>query len=317
MRASTSSQRQAQTAAWVSAAVNVLLMLGKGVIGITAGSEALFADAVHSAADVVGSLAVIVGLRIARKPPDEDHPYGHGKAELITTALVALLLIGAGVEVAYTSLHALFLPARAPALIAAIAAFLSIFIKEVMFQYTYRLGRRMNSASLVASAYDHRSDVFSSIAALIGILLSDLGSAVHVQWLKHMDAVAGALVALLVLRIGYGLLRDSSQTLMDRTAPDKDLAGYALCVSQTSGVMRLDDLRVRDHGQYVILDVEVSVDAAISVAEGHSIASQVKTNLQAQFSRVADALVHVNPYENEDDEAVEEVGTSRTKGGEE
>lgn len=304
MRRATSGHRQAQTAAWLGAAVNVLLMLGKGVVGITAGSQALFADAVHSAADVVGSLAVVVGLRIARKPPDEDHPYGHGKAELITTAIVALLLLGAGVEVAYTSIHALFLPAQSPALIAAVAAFLSIFIKEVMFQYTYRLGRRMSSTSLIASAHDHRSDVFSSIAALVGILLSDLGRAVHVEWLKHMDAVAGALVAILVLRIGYGLIRDSAQTLMDRTAPDKDLQRYRECVTQTPGVLRLDAVRVRDHGQYVILDVEVSVDGDISVAEGHDIAAQVKENLQQQFSRVADALVHINPYNEGGDDGV-------------
>lgn len=289
-------QKEAQTAAWIGAAVNVVLMIGKGAIGILAGSQALVADAVHSAADVVGSVAVVIGLRIARKPPDQEHPYGHGKAELITTALVALLLLGAGLEVAYSSVHALFLPAHAPGFIAAAAAFVSIFIKEGMFQYTYRLGRRMNSRSLVASAYDNRSDVFSSVAAFVGILLSDLGRYLHVGWLRHMDAVAGAFVALLVLRIGYGLIRDSAQTLMDRTASDNDLKRYAQCVTDTVGVLRIDDLRVRDHGQYAILDVEVSVDAELTVAAGHAIAAQVKANLQREFANVSDALVHVNPY---------------------
>lgn len=290
-------QRQARVAAWIGAAVNLLLMIAKGAVGITAGSQALLADAVHSGADVIGSVAVIVGLRIARKPPDADHPYGHGKAELIATMLVALLLIGAGIEVVYTSVRALFEPVHAPELVAAWVALASIFIKEGMFQYTYRLGRRMDSTSLVASAYDNRSDVLSSIAAFIGILLADLGRFLRVEWLQHMDAAAGAAVALLILRIGYTLIRDSAQTLMDRTAPGEDLSVYAACVRETPGVRSIDELRVRDHGQYVIVDVEISVDAQMTVAAGHSIAAAVKSRLQQQFPRVYDALVHVNPFQ--------------------
>ncbi|WDM03039.1 cation transporter [Alicyclobacillus cycloheptanicus] len=271
-------------------------MVGKGVVGLAAGSQALFADAVHSAADVVGSLAVIIGLRIASKPPDEDHPYGHGKAELISTAIVALFLLGAGIEVSVSSLRAFFQPPHPPALLAAWTAMAAIVIKEVMFQYTYRLGKRLNSKSLVASAYDHRSDVLSSVAACIGILLAILGRALHTRWLEHMDSAAGLLVALLVLRIGYGLVQDSVQTLMDKTAPVKDLRSYAACIRQIEGVRRVDDLRARDHGQYVIVDVEISVEASISVAAGHDIAAQVKQALQREFPRVSDVLVHVNPF---------------------
>lgn len=287
---------QARWAAWVGAAANVVLMIGKGVIGLLAGSQALFADAIHSAADVVGSLAVIIGLRIARKPPDEDHPYGHGKAELISSAIVALFLLGAGVEVAVSSLKSLFEVPHPPAMLAAWTAFAAIIVKEALFQYTMRLGHKLRSKSLVASAYDHRSDVFSSIAAFVGILLSEIGRSLGIRWLQHMDSAAGILVALLVLRIGYQIVQDSVQTLMDRTAPVKDLQVYAECIEATSGVRRIDDLRVRDHGQYVIVDVEISVDADITVAAGHDIAAQVKHDLEQEFVRVSDVLVHVNPF---------------------
>lgn len=292
--------------------VNFILMFVKGAIGLAAGSQALFADGVHSGADVIGSLAVIVGLQIARKPPDEDHPYGHGKAELIATALVALLLLGAGMEVGYTSVRALFGPAHSPELVAAWVALASIFIKEGMFQYTYRLGRRMDSTSLVASAYDSRSDVISSIAAFIGILLADLGGFLHIEWLRHMDAAAGAVVALLIIRIGYRLIQDSAQTLMDRTAPGTDLSIYAASVRATPGVRSIDDLRVRDHGQYVIVDVEVSVDAHITVAAGHAIATDVKVRLQNDFPRVYDALVHVNPYDENKENSAQAQTQART-----
>lgn len=289
-------QKRADWTAWIGAAANVVLMVGKGAVGLLAGSEALFADAIHSAADVVGSLAVIVGLRIARKPPDKEHPYGHGKAELISSAIVALFLLGAGLEVGYSSLRSLFATPHPPALLAAWTALLAIAIKEALFQYTYRLGRYLRSKSLVASAYDHRSDVLSSIAAFVGIVLSVIGRAAHVAWLQHMDAAAGILVALLVLRIGYRIVQDAVQTLMDRTAPVKDLQVYASCIEDTDGVRGIDDLRVRDHGQYVIVDVEISVDAHISVADGHAIAVQVKEHLQSEFARVSDVLVHVNPF---------------------
>ncbi|MBX5437107.1 MAG: cation transporter [Alicyclobacillaceae bacterium] len=288
--------RQAQVAAWVSMAVNVMLTLAKGAVGWFTGSRALLADAVHSAADVVGSVAVIIGLRIARKPPDRDHPYGHGRAELISTVVVAALLALAGIDVGYQSVRALWEPPVRPQWASAYAAAAAILVKECLFQYNFRLGRRLHSQSLMASAYDHRSDVFSSVAALAGILLSLAGRRGHAAWLQHMDPVAGAVVAVLVLRMGYRIAWDSVQMLMDRVVEGEALQPYLQVVQAVPGVEQVGDIRVRDHGRYVLVDVKISVNAEITVKAGHDIAVDVKRGLKQAFPRVSDVMVHVNPH---------------------
>jgi cation diffusion facilitator family transporter len=289
-------QRQLQIAAWSGLAVNLVLTLTKAVIGLTADSRALLADAVHSGADVFGSLAVMVGLRVARKPPDEDHPYGHGKAELLSSAVVAAVLVLAALQVGYASVKSLFEHPQPPSSSAAYMAAVAMVVKELLYQYFHRLGRRLHSKSLLASAVDHRSDVFASLAALVGILLSLAGGRWHIAWLFYMDGVAGAFVAMLVLKMGYDLARDAAQPLMDRVLEDDDVNPYQQCIRSVPGVRRIDELRVRDHGQYVIVDVKIGVDADITVEQGHAIAADVKQALLTEFPRVLDVMVHVNPY---------------------
>ncbi len=289
--------RELKIAAWWNAITNVILTVAKGVVGILAGSQALVADGVHSAADVAGSLAVVIGLRIARKPPDADHPYGHGRAEVIAASIVAGFLAAAGLEVMVSSIKALTEAPVSPEIVAAITAFVAVIIKEILYRYNYRLGKRLHSKSLIATAYDHRSDVFSSLAALIGIGLSILGERIHILWLMHMDAVAGIFVALLVLKMGYEIAKDSWQTLMDRVVvEDENLSPYLQLIEHISGVRRVDDIRVRDHGRYVIVDVKIRVDAFITVDKGHSVAAEVRHRMKERFPRVQDVLVHVNPY---------------------
>ncbi|SHJ55568.1 cation diffusion facilitator family transporter [Alicyclobacillus tolerans] len=283
--------------AWINTLLNILLTFGKGIVGVITGNEAIIADAVHSGADVVGSVAVVVGLRIARKPPDDDHPYGHGKAELIAASIVAGFLIAAALEVAYSSLRSLFFPPIQPDWLAAWTAFISMLVKESMFQVNIRIAKKKRSQSLMASAYDNRSDVYSSLAALLGILLSLLGRYLHWVWLMQMDGVAGAVVAILVVKMALKIARDSLQPLMDRVVlEDADLTPYRESIEHSSGVCHIDDLRVRDHGSYVVVDVEISVDANLTVAEGHQIAASLRQSMKANFPRILDVFVHVNPY---------------------
>jgi cation diffusion facilitator family transporter len=276
--------------------MNVLLTVVKGSVGWWTGSRALVADAVHSAADVIASLVVIVGLRIANKPPDENHPYGHGKAELLSSALVGLFLLAAAVDVGYGAIHALSEPPPAPHVLAAATALAAIVIKEALFQYSYRLGQRLNSRSLLASAYDHRSDVVSSTAALLGIVLSLAGAHWGIPWLLRMDAAASALVAVLIGKMGIEVMRDATRVLMDTAAAPMELDAYRGFIEQIEGVQRIDELRIRDHGRYVIVDVKIGVDAGITVAEGHDIAAEVKRRMMEAYPRVLDVFVHVNPY---------------------
>lgn len=291
-------QRQGTRVAYVNVVFNVLLALGKGIVGVLANSDALIADAVHSAADVVGSFAVIIGLRIARKPPDRDHPYGHGKAELLAATVVAGLLVAAGVEVGFSSARSFFHSPTKPQMVAAYVALAAMVIKEVLFHVNFRLGKRMMSKSLMASAYDHRSDVYSSLAAFIGIVLSIIGSDFHIRWLRYMDAAAGVFVALLVLKMALDIAKDSLQSLMDRVVlEEENITPYVQAAQSVVGVRRIDEIRVRDHGQYVIVDIEIGVDADITVAAGHDIAAKVRGVLTIEFTRIQDVFVHVNPYD--------------------
>ncbi|WP_067619572.1 cation diffusion facilitator family transporter [Alicyclobacillus acidiphilus] len=289
-------------AAYTNAVLNVLLAAAKGIVGVIASSDALIADAVHSASDLAGSVAVIIGLRIASKPPDEDHPYGHGKAELLAATIVAGLLVAASIEVGISSVTSFFHPPKTPDMVAAYVALIAIVVKEFLFRYNYRLGKQMMSKSLMAQAYDHRSDVYSSLAALVGILLSIVGRRLGVHWLMYMDAAAGTFVALLVLKMAIDIAKDALRPLMDRVVlEEENLAPYRQQVEQIEGVCAIDELRVRDHGQYVIVDIEISVDSRITVAEGHDIAAEVRQVLRSQFERVQDVFVHVNPYDKTSD----------------
>jgi len=298
----TSEDRQARQLAVANAVINVLLTIVKAVVGILSSSEALIADAVHSGADVVGSIAVIIGLRIAKKPADADHPYGHGKAELIAASLVGGFLFAAALDVGYSSIRSLFAPQTAPGVSAAYTALGAIVIKEILFHLNFRIGRKIHRQSLVASAYDSRSDVYSSLAALLGILLSIAGKRFDVPFLLYMDGVAGAVVALLVLKIALRVTKEALQPLMDRVILEPtNLAPYREVIVHVPGVEHIDELRVRDHGSYVIVDVEISVHAQMTVLQGHEVAATVRRAMRTAFPRVQDVFVHVNPYiEGED-----------------
>lgn len=283
---------------YLNAILNVLLAVAKGVVGVLAHSEALIADAVHSASDLVGSVAVIVGLRIARKPPDEDHPYGHGKAELIASICVSVLLIAASIEVFYSSTVSFLHSPRAPEWIAAVMAFVAVVVKEVLYRYNVKLGKRLRSKSLLAQASDHRADVYSSLAALIGIVLAVVGERLGIRWLMYTDAAAGVFVAALVLKMAIEIAKDALEILMDRVVLSEEaLQPYCREVMHVQGVRAIDEIRVRDHGQYVIVDIEIAVDANITVLAGHDIAAAVRDRLREKFDRVQDVFVHVNPYD--------------------
>lgn len=287
---------QAQFAAWVGIVGNILLAGAKLLIGMIADSRALIADAVHSASDVVGSLAVLIGLRAAERPPDEEHPYGHGKAESIAAIIVAVLLLVIGVQIGYSSFGALFEPITSPGILAVWAAILSMLVKEAMFRYKYRLGKKLNSQALIANAWEHRSDVYSSVAALVGIGGAILGGLWQVPWMVYLDPLAGIIVSLMVLKMAYHILMDSIRNTLDQVLPDEETRSMVEAVEQITGVKRVDTLLARAHGHYLIVDVKLSVEATMTVLESHRIGKQVKQKLMEQFEEVRDVFFHINPY---------------------
>lgn len=288
--------RQAETGAWVGIIGNLILAVLKGVIGVFSHSRALVADAVHSASDVIGSVAVLIGVRVAKVPPDEEHPYGHGKAESVAAIIVSILLGLVGLQIGYGSFKALFAPAVAPGWPAAAAAFVSMLAKEGMFRYKYRLGKRIGSQAIIANAWEHRSDVYSSIAALVGIGGALLGDRFGVGFLVHLDPVAGIFVSLLVLRMAWHLSKESIRSTLDQVLPEEESQELVEAAAKVRGVRHVDVLRAREHGFYVIVDIKVAVDPRWTVEEGHRVGKAVKGELLSRFDHVADVMVHINPY---------------------
>lgn len=297
-------KRQVVFATWLGIFVNAFLTILKGVVGFISGSKALLADAVHSASDIVSSVVILFGVRIAMKPADDEHPYGHGKAENIAAIIVALILIVAGVEIAISSVKVFFgeTPVT-PGKIALIAIIVSIIIKEILFQYKYRLGKKINSIALISDAWHHRSDALSSIAALLGVSAAMIGNYYGISFLVYSDAVAGIIVSLIVIKVGYTLAKDSSTVMMEQVLSDEEAQKYYDTVIKIGDVLVIDQMHARTHGHYVIIDIKIGVDSNLSVEEGHRIAKNVKSRLIDEHKDVKDVLVHVNPYNEEDHQA--------------
>lgn len=300
--------KKAEFAAMVGVVGNIILTIIKWVVGVYSGSRALVADAVHSASDVAGSLAVYIGLRAAKQPPDEDHPYGHGKAESIAAIIVAVLLLLVGVEIGRSSFEAFFHPIEAPKTIAIAAVLLSIVVKEIMFRYKYNLGKKIKSDALIVNAYEHRSDVYSSIAALVGIGAAVIGGKLGIGWLEYADPVAGIFVSILVIRMAWILGKESIHNTMDHVLHEEDTIELRKIVEEVEEVKKIDELHAREHGHYVIIDLKISVDPSMTVEEGHRVGKKVKQRLMEQ-KNVENVLVHINPYnpksKNSDEDGVD------------
>jgi len=285
--------------AWVGILGNIILAILKGVIGTIADSRALVADAVHSASDVVGSVAVLIGIRAAKLPPDQDHPYGHGKAETVTAIIVAVLLFLVGLEIAIGAVQSFFEPIVVPGTLAIYAVIFSIVVKELMFRYKISLGKKYKSDALVTDAWHHRSDVFSSFAALIGIGASIIGGNMGIDWLIYMDPAAGIMVSLLILKMAWKLGGEAIHNTLDHVLHKEDTADMVKQVEAVDGVLKVDEFLAREHGHYVIVDIKIAVHPHITVEVGHAIGKKVKMVLM-EDGYVQDVRVHVNPYSREE-----------------
>ncbi|AOM82530.1 cation diffusion facilitator family transporter [Salisediminibacterium beveridgei] len=305
--------KKASFATWLGIIANAVLAVMKGITGWLSGSRALIADAAHSASDVVGSIAVLAGLKTAQKPPDKDHPYGHGKAENIATIIVAILLVVVGIEIAISSAGAFFGGVtRAPGMMALVVIIFSLIVKECLYHYKYRLAKKINSSALMAEAWHHRSDSISSMAALVGIGGAMAGQASGLPILFYLDPLAGIVVSLLVIRVGIKLAKESSQIMLEQVLSDEETKPMAEAVQKVDGVIRVDELLARTHGHYMIVDIKVSVEPSITVEDGHTISKQVKKCLTKEFQSIQNVFVHINPYRTDDDRKVVDINDQKT-----
>jgi cation diffusion facilitator family transporter len=272
--------------------VNAVLVLVKLIAGIAGNANALVADAVESSADIFSSLIVWMGLSIAAKPADEDHPYGHGKAEPLAAAVVSLMLLGAAVGISIMSIREIVTPHHLPAPFTLFVAAGVIIIKELLYQRVSRVGKEVGSTAVVADAWHHRADATSSLAAFIGISIALWGGP---GW-EAADDWAALVAALLVAINGVRTLRPAISGLMDE-APDQSVKERALQAAlRVPGVKYVENLNVRGSGLGFYVDLHVQADPTMSLDDAHEIAAKVKYAIRDAIPSVVSVLVHMEPY---------------------
>jgi len=270
--------------------LNIVLAILKLIAGILGTSSAMIADGIHTLSDVLTTLVVILGLKMSSKEADADHPYGHEKYESVFAKLLSMVLILTGAYIGYEAITTLIEgDLVAPKPIALIVAFISIISKEIMYQYTIRVAKKIESLSMEADAWQHRSDAFSSIGTFIGILGARLG-------LVALDPIAGIIVSILVIKVGIDLYIKSIRELVDESASEEIIISIKEITYATEGVRDIKELRTRIFGNKIYVDLEIFVDSHITVKEGHDIAEKVHDILEYKIPDIKHCMVHVEPY---------------------
>jgi cation diffusion facilitator family transporter len=283
-------------AIWISLVSNIILTILKLAAGLLLGSPVLLADGVHNAGDIIASTAALTSSMVSKKPADEDHPYGHGKAEVIASAFVAVILVLAAFWIGVQSIKALFEPPGQESWLALWAAVLSLVWKQALYIYTIRVGHAANSKSVLATAYDHLADVYASLAAVVGIGLGLLGHHYGWWWAVYGDPVAGIIVSLLVLKLAYEMGRESVDILMEHNVAAEKITRYEELILAMKEIKRIDRVRAREHGHYIIVDVRVGVPGEYTIQQGHDVSRQIKKRIMEEDLDVVEVLVHLNPW---------------------
>jgi cation diffusion facilitator family transporter len=275
----------------VGVAVNVCLAAVKGIAGVMGNSYALIADAVESTSDIASSLIVLGGLRIAAKPPDEDHPYGHGKAEPLAAMVVAAALLTAAAGIAIQSVREILVPHHAPAAFTLVVLVLVVGTKEFLFRFVSRAGSRAQSTAVMTDAWHHRSDAITSSAAFVGISVALIGG----RGYEMADDVAAMFASVIIAFNGIRLLRPTVHEIMDAAPPAEIEAGVRDAAGHVDGVVGLDKCYVRKMGLEYYVDLHVVVHGNETVRRGHAIAHNVKDAVRRWNPRITDVLVHIEP----------------------
>ncbi|PUU88294.1 MAG: cation diffusion facilitator family transporter [Halanaerobium sp.] len=273
----------------ISLVSNTLLALLKIFIGFFGSSKALIADGFHSVSDMASTIIVMISIKFSETPADKNHPYGHEKAEALGTNILSVILILTAFFLGRDAVLTIFEGDIAePGSWALVAAFISIVVKELLYRYTIKIGEKINSRGLIADAHHHRSDAFSSIAALIGIGGAKLG-------FRFLDPLAGLVVAFLILKVGYEIMRDTSYELMDGRPAKEKIEEIRDLADSIDGVIDIHDIKLRSYGPNYIVDLKIVVRDRLSVVEGHNIACQVENIIIDNSDDVKDVLVHIDP----------------------
>jgi cation diffusion facilitator family transporter len=259
--------------------------------GVWGHSHALIADAFHSISDFFTDLLALIGLKYLRKEKDEEHHYGHGKVETLSAMFLGIFLLGTGVLIArHAFLNIYHHRGLLPEKMAIVVAVLSVVLNEVLFRFTRRIGKKINSSVLIGNAWHHRSDAFSSLAVLIGVGASYICP----EW-YILDSYAALVVAIFILWVGGQIAWEGTRDIIDSAPSAHILDRIEARAMSTTGVIRVSHMRARYSGNKIIVDFNIDVDPEITVTDGHKIAMEVEERIFAEVPEVMDILVHMEP----------------------
>lgn len=285
-------QKIANRVSVVSIIQNVLLSLFKLFAGIFANSNAMISDAIHSASDVFSTIVVIIGVRLSSRDSDREHPYGHERMECVAAIILSIVLfitgLGIGIQALQAILNGNYETLQMPGILALIAAIVSIITKEAMYWYTRHYAKQIDSAALMADAWHHRSDAFSSIGALIGIAGSRMGFPI-------MDSIASLVIFVFIAKAAFDIFKDAMDKMVDHSCDENTEKAIYDCVISHEDVLGIDLLQSRIFGNKIYVDLEIELDASYTLEKAHRIAEDIHEDIEKNFPKVKHVMIHVNP----------------------
>lgn len=280
----------------VGSAVNAMLIVLKFIAGFVGRSSAMVADAVHSLSDFISDVIVLVFVKIAGKPKDKGHKYGHGKFETLATMIIGLLLIGAGIGLMINGIESVIRSLNGdtlerPTMLALIVAIVSILSKEWLYRYTIREGNKLNSQAVIANAWHHRSDAVSSLGTLIGIsgamFLGD-------KW-RILDPIAAIVVSILIIKSGYDIVKPCISELLEASLPEEKEKEIISLVTGVPGIIYVHNLRTRRIGNGIAVDLHAKMDGNLSLNEAHEKATEAENAIRRKFGDNSIINIHMEP----------------------
>ncbi len=271
---------------------NLILCIFKFLCGILGRSQAMISDAIHSASDIFSTIIVIIGVKIAHKESDDDHRYGHERYECLAAIILAVILGFTSLYIGYSGITTIIFrnydKIEPPTILALIAAIISIIIKELMYHYTMHTAKIINSDSLKADAWHHRSDAISSIGSLIGIGGAMIG-------FTFMDSLASIIICIIILKAAVDIVKDAMDKLVDKSCDRDTIEQLIDIVKNTEGVIDIDDIKTRLFGNKIYVDIEICCNGNITLRDAHAIADLVHDRIESSNVNIKHCMVHINP----------------------
>jgi len=291
LESGTESAKAGMSVTLVGVLVNAFLILFKFLAGVFGQSQALIADAVHSISDLFTDFVVLLGLRIGRRAPDEEHHFGHARIETLASAIVGLALIATALYLGIKASWNIYRHTEYhPTWLALVGAGVSVALKEALYHYTIRIGRHIKSSAIVANAWHQRSDALSSVAVLLGVA----GARINPSW-HILDSYAALCVSFFIIKVGLDILWGALREFTDTAPQPETLSKIRQCTLSVDGVIDMHDLRVRTSGGLHQMELHIVVDGRLTVTEGHRIAKAVESCLAKEVADLDRIIVHVDP----------------------